>query len=244
MDVRAKMLVFPGFWPPWPKFWAGISAQSTPGCPRDVRPKNFLFGLIFRSWVSCQSVWNRWSRSNGEIKPLLSAGYKWSRSYKDQRNPRVRKIRVRDSGPEMAAPILWAPRISVFFLQEKLHVFLYKIPRFRGAGLGLGVWGGEVPIHFMGAGIFLILVSDPEKVGLSRNPCVSQQCPADGVWRLVARAIRNTIRANRFARAIRNWNPICIARQADSPESLEFPIRTNHAPFARIVRIDSRESRH
>ena len=50
MDVRAQMLVFPGFWAPWPKFWAGISARMTPGCPRDIRPKNLLFGLIFRSW--------------------------------------------------------------------------------------------------------------------------------------------------------------------------------------------------
>ena len=37
-------------------------------------------------------------------------------------------------GPEMAAPILWAPRISAFFLQENLHV--HKIPRFRGRGGG------------------------------------------------------------------------------------------------------------
>ena len=41
---------------------------------------------------------------------------------------------------------------------------------------------------------------------------------------LVARAIRNAIRANRFAIE----TPIFIARQADSRESLEFPIRTNH----------------
>ena len=45
----------------------------------------------------------------------------------------------------------------------------------------------------------------------------------------MARAIRNTIRANRFARIIRNWNPYFIAHQADSHESLEFPIRVNHA---------------
>ena len=52
-------------------------------------------------------------------------------------------------GPEMAAPILWAPRISVFFLQENLHV--HKIPRFGGEGiLGLGGWGG-VPILFLWA---------------------------------------------------------------------------------------------
>ena len=37
-------------------------------------------------------------------------------------------------GLEMAAPILWAPRISAFFLQENLHV--HKIPRFRGGILG------------------------------------------------------------------------------------------------------------
>ena len=39
-------------------------------------------------------------------------------------------------GPEMAAPILWAPRISGFFLQENLHV--HKIPRFRGGYCGFG----------------------------------------------------------------------------------------------------------
>ena len=37
-------------------------------------------------------------------------------------------------GLEMAAPILWAPRISVFFLQENLHVL--KNPRF--------FWGGGI----------------------------------------------------------------------------------------------------
>ena len=55
-------------------------------------------------------------------------------------------------GPEMAAPILRAPRISVFFLQENLRV--HKIPRFRGGDLGLG--GGDADFIFMGAGIFLI----------------------------------------------------------------------------------------
>ena len=56
MDVRAQILVFPGFWRPWPKFWAGTSARMTQGCPRDVRLKNFLFGLIFRSWYLCVST--------------------------------------------------------------------------------------------------------------------------------------------------------------------------------------------
>ena len=55
--------------------------------------------------------------------------------------------------PEMAAPILWAPRISVFFLQEDIHV--HKIPRIRGGrDFGFGGGGGADSI-FMGAGILL-----------------------------------------------------------------------------------------
>ena len=38
----------------------------------------------------------------------------------------------------MAAPIWWAPRISVFFLQENLHV--HKILRLGGGILGLFLW--------------------------------------------------------------------------------------------------------
>ena len=63
----------------------------------------------------------------------------------------------------------------------------------------------------------------------------------------MARAIRNAIRANRFARidsreSFAIETPIFIARQADSHESLEFPIRANHPiranranRFARIM---------
>ena len=55
----------------------------------------------------------------------------------------------------------------------------------------------------------------------------------------MARAIRNAIRANRFARidsreSFAIETPIFIARQADSQESLEFPIRA--------ISPDSRES--
>ena len=43
------------------------------------------------------------------------------------------------------------------------------------------------------------------------------------------RAIRNAIRAIRFARSLAIETPIFIARQAHSHESLEFLIRANHA---------------
>ena len=55
---------------------------------------------------------------------------------------------------------------------------------------------------------------------------------------LVARAICNAIRANRFTRldlreSFAIETPIFIARQADSHESLEFPIRAN-----RVIRAN------
>ena len=62
-----------------------------------------------------------------------------------------------------------------------------------------------------------------------------RQQPSD--LSLVARAIRNVIRANRFARIIRNRNP---AHQADSHESLEFPIRANHATKDLSIRNSKR----
>ena len=55
-------------------------------------------------------------------------------------------------GPEMAAPILWAPRISAFLLKENLHV--HKTPRFLGGVFWVG-GGGSADFIFMGAGIFL-----------------------------------------------------------------------------------------
>ena len=70
-----------------------------------------------------------------------------------QKNPRVRKTFLSAIlGPEMGAPILWAPGIFAFFLQENLHV--HKIPRFRkGCILGFS-GGGSANSIFMGAGIF------------------------------------------------------------------------------------------
>ena len=49
-------------------------------------------------------------------------------------------------GPEMAAQILWAPRISAFFLQENLHT--HKIPRFWGGVFLVWGGGGEVKCRF------------------------------------------------------------------------------------------------
>ena len=54
-------------------------------------------------------------------------------------------------GPEMAAPILWTPRISAFFLQENLHV--HKIPRLGGV-FWFGGGGGECRLYFYGRGDF------------------------------------------------------------------------------------------
>ena len=54
----------------------------------------------------------------------------------------------------MGDPILWAPGIFTFFLQENLHV--HKTPRFLGGGiLGCFGQGGSADIILMGAGIFL-----------------------------------------------------------------------------------------
>ena len=46
----------------------------------------------------------------------------------------------------MAAPILWAPGILRFFLQENLHA--HNIPGFVGRGDVLFFWGvGEEPMY-------------------------------------------------------------------------------------------------
>ena len=71
-------------------------------------------------------------------------------------------------GPEMAAPILWAPRISVFVLQENLHV--HKIPPFRDGGVFwvLGGGGGKCRFYFYGRGDFsdlrLFLGDSPKRL--------------------------------------------------------------------------------
>ena len=57
VDVRAfgswisapKCLFFQDFECPDRSFEPGYPPRMTPGCPRDIRPQNFLFALIFRS---------------------------------------------------------------------------------------------------------------------------------------------------------------------------------------------------
>ena len=75
-----------------------------------------------------------------------------------QKNPRVRNILVRNSGAGNGCANFMDTWKNAFFIQENLHV--HKIPRFGGGDLGF--WGGAprgADFIFMGAGIFLILIS-------------------------------------------------------------------------------------
>ena len=74
----------------------------------------------------------------------------------------VRKnVRPQLLGPEMAAPILWAPGVLGLFLQESLHP--HKIVVLGGGGIffGLGYFGfffggggGKCQFYFYGRGDF------------------------------------------------------------------------------------------
>ena len=77
-------------------------------------------------------------------------------------------------GPEMAAPILWTPRISVVFLQENLHV--HKIPRFRGGVFW--VLGGGSANFFYGRGDF----SEVGKELTKSWPTFEQLCVQNLAW--------------------------------------------------------------
>ena len=85
---------------------------------------------------------------------LLLLFYK--RDCKNQNNPRVRKIRVRNSGAgDGCANFMDAWKMRSFC--RKTHV--HKIPRLRGGGGYFGFFwgggGGSVDFIFMGARIFL-----------------------------------------------------------------------------------------
>ena len=70
-----------------------------------------------------------------------------------QKHPRVRKIRVRNSGAgNGCANFMDTWKMRSFCRKTYVH----EIPRFRGGGiLGLGGGGGSADFIFMGAGIFL-----------------------------------------------------------------------------------------
>ena len=76
-------------------------------------------------------------------------------------------------GPEMAAPILWAPGIFGPFLLENPHA--HKIPPFRGGSCFFWKGGGvEVPILFLWArGFFRMKTIGPEA-----HACLSDSVPS------------------------------------------------------------------
>ena len=61
---------------------------------------------------------------------------------------------------------------------------------------------------------------------------------------LVARAIRNAIRANRFARIIRSRDPYFYSASGRFAQITRISDSRESPDSREIVRIDSRESRH
>ena len=64
-----------------------------------------------------------------------------------QKNPRVHKIRVRNSGAGNGCANFMGAWKNALFLQENLHV--HKIPRFRGGGFW-AFGGGSADFYFYG----------------------------------------------------------------------------------------------
>ena len=85
---------------------------------------------------------------------LVTLGNCWSNSVLSEKNPRVRKIFVRNSGAGNGCANFMDAWKKCGLSAGKTHV--HKIPPLRG-GVYFGFWGGgEVPIFiFMGARIFL-----------------------------------------------------------------------------------------
>ena len=129
-----------------------------------------------------------------------------------QKNPRVRKILVRNSGARNGCANFMNTWKNAFFLQEKpMSIKLLVLGggvfwAFWGGGY-FGLFGGGADFIFMGARIF----SDTKLHRLS-GMGDSQ------------RDSRESMRVNHSQLK----PPMFIARQADSPESLEVPIRLNH----------------
>ena len=83
-------------------------------------------------------------------KNLPTVGTK-AASLLTQKNPRVRKVRVRNSGAGNGCAHFMDTWKNAFFLQEDLHV--HKIPRFGGGG-NFGLGGGKCRFYFYGRGDF------------------------------------------------------------------------------------------
>ena len=129
-------------------------------------------------------------------------------------------------GLEMAAPILWAPRISGFFLQENLHV--HTIPRFGGGG-NLGLGGGKYRFYFYGRGDFsdqgyLPLDRDgPHLNPVTMNPVIRMSCLGPF---LLVRGMSEQFRARspkplvlKCRMGVRGSNPGTTPGRSTSPKS-------------------------
>ena len=68
-------------------------------------------------------------------KNTKSQRFSFAFAFVIQKKRDVHKISARNSGPEMAAPILWAPGILGFFLQEKTPMPIKFLPLGGGSGL-------------------------------------------------------------------------------------------------------------
>ena len=87
-------------------------------------------------------------------------------TFKHQKKRDVHKISPVTLGPEMAAPILWAPGIFWFFLLENPHA--HKIPPFKGGVLGFLEGGVEVAILFLWAWGFFRLILQTREDDISK----------------------------------------------------------------------------
>ena len=123
-----------------------------------VRPRSRLPSRQVEHLVLCQAMASSVLRSLPppvRTNPELSAPKSRIAIFQKKRD--VHKISARNSGPEMAAPVLWAPGILGFFLQEKTPMPIKFL--LLGGGSGLFLEGGVgVPILFLWArGFFRIL---------------------------------------------------------------------------------------
>ena len=58
------------------KFLSGISRRLGPGCPRNIPPKNFMFRLFFRTWLTGQRQ-QRMLCGHGDTQSILGNLLPW-----------------------------------------------------------------------------------------------------------------------------------------------------------------------